>query len=124
MLQKRLPDAEFEIMRTIWSMQEPVTSVKVADHLTGKLLKQQTIVTVLARLEKKGYLRSEKPGKEREYYVLISQQDYMQFEARHFRAKFSQSGMSGLMHAFYGDEKLSRQDADALRQWLDERSDT
>jgi len=122
MLQKRLPTAEFEIMNTIWSMTEPVTSVQVAEHLTGKPLKQQTIVTVLSRLEKKGFLRSVKPGKERNYYVVIDRESYMQFEAQQFRAKFSQKSAFALMRAFYGDETLPQEQIDELRAWLDERS--
>lgn len=31
---KKLPDAEFEIMKTIWSMSEPVTSSQIAEKMS------------------------------------------------------------------------------------------
>ena len=93
MEQKKLPDAEFEIMKAIWQMQEPVTSAMVTERLRSTLpakdWKPQTILTMLTRLEQKAFLRSEKHGKEREYYVLIPQQDYLQIEASSFRQRFS-----------------------------------
>ena len=66
---KKLPDAEFEIMRAIWRCSEPVTSPILTEKLRLALpekdWKQQTVMTMLVRLEKKAFLRSEKNGKER-----------------------------------------------------------
>ena len=68
---KKLPDAEFEIMRAIWRCSEPVTSPILTEKLRLTLpekdWKQQTVMTMLVRLEKKAFLRSEKNGKERYY---------------------------------------------------------
>ena len=68
---KKLPDGEFEIMNAVWHSQEPVTSPELTRQLQ-KLLPQrdwkaQTVLTMLVRLEKKGFLRSEKIKKERRY---------------------------------------------------------
>ena len=63
---KKLPDAEFEIMKAIWHIEQPVTSpaltVVLSRDLPDRDWKQQTVMTMLGRLEKKGFLRSEKNG--------------------------------------------------------------
>ena len=79
---KKLPDAEFEIMRAIWRCSEPVTSPILTEKLRLALpekdWKQQTVMTMLVRLEKKAFLRSEKNGKERYYSPAVSEEEYMQ----------------------------------------------
>lgn len=120
---KHLPDAEFEIMKAIWQMEEPVTSPVLTDRLRHTLperdWKPQTVLTMLVRLEKKGFLRSEKSGKERRYFSLVSEQDYWQVEADHFRARFRDGSFSGLVKALYDGGRVSEQDLEELRQWLD-----
>lgn len=123
---KKLPDAEFEIMRTIWRMTEPVTSAMLNAQLRqtspAALWKPQTVLTMLTRLEGKGYLRSEKHGKEREYYVLVPQEEYLALEAENFRQRFAGGRFSGLVKALCDTDDLTQNDIDDLRHWLEERS--
>ena len=124
--EKKLPDAEFEIMKAIWQMDEPVTSAMLAAKLRltmpHKEWKPQTILTMLARLESKGYLRSEKNGKEREYYTVMSQAEYLKIEASSFRSRFSGGAFSGLVKALCDTDDLTETDIAELRAWLNERS--
>ena len=126
MEQKKLPDAEFEIMKAIWQMQEPVTSAMVTERLRSTLpakeWKPQTILTMLTRLEQKAFLRSEKHGKEREYYVLIPQQDYLQIEASSFRQRFSGGRFTGLVKALCDTDDRTAADITELQSWLEERN--
>ena len=84
MSMKKLPDAEFEIMKAIWHSDEPVTSPVLTEKLRfllpEKEWKAQTVLTMLVRLEKKGFLRSEKNSKERSYYTVISEDDYLKID--------------------------------------------
>ena len=120
---KKLPDAEFEIMRAIWHSEEPVTSPALTDSLSRSLpdrdWKQQTVMTMLVRLEKKGFLRSEKNGKERGYYAVVSESQYMDVEAGSVRSLFVGNKMSWLVKALCSDGKISDEDVDDLRKWLD-----
>lgn len=120
---KKLPDGEFEIMKAVWQSEEPVTSPLLTEKLkrilSEKDWKQQTVMTMLVRLEKKGFLRSEKNGKERSYYSVVSEEEYMEVEAQNFRNKFSGGSFSGLVKALNGGEKISKQDIEELQKWLD-----
>lgn len=124
---KKLPDAEFEIMKAIWQMEEPVTTALLTAQLRFTLprkdWKPQTILTMLARLESKGYLRSEKTGRERAYYTLIPQEEYLKIEAESFRSRFSGGRFAGLVKALCDTDDLTESDIEELRAWLNERRD-
>ncbi len=120
---KKLPDAEFEIMKAVWRSDEPITSPMLTEKLkyalSDKDRKPQTVMTMLVRLEKKGFLRSEKKGKERLFYSAVSEKEYMEVEAESFRGKFGSGSFSGLVKALNGGEKISEEDIEELRSWLD-----
>ena len=119
---KKLPDAEFEIMKAIWQSEEPVTSPVLTELLRKTLpekdWKPQTVLTMLVRLEKKGFLRSEKNGRERSYFTLISEKEYIRIEQESVRKRFSSGTFSGLVKALYDGEQVSAEELDELRDWI------
>ncbi len=122
---KKLPDAEFEIMKAIWRCHEPVTSPVLTENLKFALpekdWKQQTVMTMLVRLEKKDFLSSEKNGKERYYSPAVSEEEYMQVEARSLRQRFGSAKLTGLVKSLYDGGELTREEIKDLRKWLDEQ---
>ena len=82
---KKLPEAEFAVMKVIWGMTPPVTSVdimrEVGDERGWKI---QTVVSLMQRLAERGFLRSEKTKKEREYFPTVDKEDYYMFETKNF----------------------------------------
>ena len=120
---KKLPDGEFEIMKTIWRSEEPVLSAVLTEKLRVLLperdWKKQTVSTMLVRLESKGFLRSQKNGKERFYFSCITEEEYLQIEAESFRERFSKDSFSGLVKALNGGERISEEDIEELQRWLD-----
>lgn len=119
---KKLPDAEFEIMKAIWHSDEPITSSALTEKLRYLLpekdWKQQTVLTMLVRLEKKGFLKSYKDGKERNYYTVISEEEYIRVEADSFRRRFNGGRFSGLVKALYSGDDVPQSDLDELKEWL------
>ena len=122
---KKLPDAEFEIMRAIWQCHEPVTSPILTEKLRVTLpekdWKQQTVMTMLVRLEKKSFLSSEKNGKERYYSPAVTEEEYLQVEALSLRQRFGGTRMTGLVKSLYDGGELSKEEISDLRKWLDEQ---
>lgn len=119
---KKLPDAEFEIMKAIWHSDNPITSSILTEKLKfllpDKDWKQQIVLTMLVRLEKKGFLKSDKNGKERNYYAVVSEDEYIWIEAENFRKRFNGGKLSGLVKALYNDENLSQDEVDELKAWI------
>ena len=62
---KRLPDAEFDVMACIWQCDAPVTSGEIMRRRGSERgWKTPALITLLNRLIERGFLRSEKPGRE------------------------------------------------------------
>jgi predicted transcriptional regulator len=119
---KRLPKSEFQVMKTIWSDNPPITSSRVKGRLSGeKSWPIQSVVTLLGRLVEKGFLRSEKTGKERLYFPLVSREDYLQFETANFVKQYHDNSLINLLSVYYHDKELSEGDLDDLQEWIRNR---
>ena len=119
---KRLPDAEFEIMRIIWRNAPPMSTNQIIACLDAEnTWKPQTVLTLLVRLIDKGFLKSEKAGKERTYAPLVSREAYLSTETGTFFDRFHGSSIRSLVSTLYDGKKLSDAEIADLRAWLEER---
>ena len=118
----RLPDAEFEVMQALWSCGGISVPTLVLSEKLTKERKAQTILTLLARLENKEMISSEKVGKERIWTAHITEDEYLSFEAKNIVDKMYHGSLHGLVNAFYDGEKLSEEDASALLTWIDQKT--
>jgi predicted transcriptional regulator len=120
---KRLPDAEFEVMKIIWRRTPPITTPQIIESLdAGKTWKPQTVLTMLLRLTEKGFLSSERAGRERCYTPLISEREYLEIETGDFLKRYSGNSIGGLLKAFSSGGDLTQKDLQELREWLAERT--
>lgn len=115
----RLPDAEFEVMQAVWACGSVSVPTLVLSEKLNRDWKAQTILTLLARLETKGFVSSKKVGKERIWTANISEDEYLSFEAKNIVERMYHGSVSGLINAFYEGETLSKEDASALIAWID-----
>ncbi len=103
----------------------PLTSTLLMEELKQtKDWKVPTLSSLLSRLVDRGYLRTEKNGKERTYYPLITEDEYLQFESQDFRQRYAQRSWISLMNAFYDGEAVSDEELDQLQAWLDMKRKT
>jgi predicted transcriptional regulator len=115
----KLPDAEFEVMSVVWRNNPPVTTTLLMNQLGNeKNWKLQTLITLLNRLTERGFLRSEKLGKERTYYPCIQHDDYIQYETEIFVERYHDNSILQLVNAFSGTNKLSKEEIEELCSWL------
>ena len=58
---KRLPDAELELMMIIWDSSQPVSRADIEKKMKkGRSVVPSAVLTLLSRLEKRGFIRREK----------------------------------------------------------------
>ena len=121
---KKLPDAEFAIMKTVWSSEQPITTSDVM-RLMGndREWRIQTVVSLMLRLVERGFLRSEKHGKERTYFSTVNREDYLRFETGNFMRQFHDSSFINLVSTLYDGEAMTDADLDELLRWAKERRD-
>jgi len=119
---KKLPDAEFDIMKVVWAHEPPITTTIIMEQLGNeKEWKIQTVVSLMLRLVERGYLRSEKHGKERTYFSLVSREDYLRFETGNFMKQYHNNSFLNLVNTLYDDKALTDEDIDELLRWAKER---
>lgn len=119
---KKLPDAEFEIMKVVWANEPPITTAIIMEQLgKEKEWKIQTVVSLMLRLVERGFLLSEKHGKERTYYPLVNKEDYLKFETGNFIKQYHDNSLFKLISTLYDDEALNDKDIDELLDWAKER---
>ena len=119
---KKLPDAEFDIMKVVWANEPPITTSEIMKQLGyEREWKIQSVVSFMLRLVERGFLRSEKHGKERTYFPLVSKEDYLKFETGNFVRNFHNSSFFSLVTTLYDDEAVTDKDIDELLQWAKER---
>ncbi len=119
MKSQKLPDAEFEIMETVWGLEPPVTSAMVmAAHGNDKGWKPQTALTLLSRLTERGFLRTEKgKGRNLLFYPAINREEYLKMETSDFVRHFHKKSLVSLLTAL-SSEDLSDQDLQELSDWM------
>jgi len=121
---KKLPDAEFDVMKVVWANEPPITTnIIMQQHGNGEGWKAQTAISLLLRLVERGFLRTEKNGKERTYFPLIEKEAYLKFETGNFIKQFHNNSLLNLVSTMYEDEALSDEDLDELLDFAKKRRD-
>ncbi len=116
---KKLPDAEFDVMQAVWAGEPPVNTAYLME-MVGRVRgwKAPTLISFLVRLEERGYVTSEKKGKERYYTPVADQTEYIRTASRQFVNQYHGGSFVRMMDSLYGENKLSEDDIDELLQWL------
>ena len=109
-------------MKAIWNSKAPVTTHAIMEHLSDDITwKPQTLLTMLARLTEKGFLSSERVGRERCYTPIISEKDYLEVETGSFLQRYAGNSLGKLVRTLYAEGDMTQEDLDELREWLAER---
>lgn len=116
-LLRRLPDSEFEIMKAVWESSEPATTASVMEELeTKKGWKAPTVISFLLRLVERGFLRTEKPGRERIYFPLVSEEDYLQFETERFVRTYHNNSSSQFINTLIKSKEVTSEELDEIEK--------
>ena len=120
-ISKRLPDAEFNVMKVIWNLASPITTNKITNKLADNTWKPQTLLTVLKRLSEKGFLNIIKDGKEHQYEVLIKEDEYLEIETGSFLKRYAGNSIGALVKTLYSEGDLTEDDINELRDILEQK---
>ncbi len=121
---QKLPDAEFEIMKVVWANEPPITTNMIMEQLGNKRKwKAPTVISLMLRLVKRGFLRTEKSGKERIYFPLVTKEEYLEFETGNFMKHYHENSFLSLVNTLYAGKQLSDSDMEELLNWLKEKRD-
>ena len=114
---RRLPEAEQELMMIIWEAKRPVTRIEIEEKMcSGKNVMPSTVLTLLSRLEERGFLVKEKRGKIN-YYTAIREKE----PGKKVLKNLFGNSLSLFAAALYSGERLSDTEIDKLQNFLDEQ---
>lgn len=119
----KLPDAELDIMKIIWSGGGETTSAYIVERLDGK--KEWAVTTVLnflARLVERGFLSVRRNGKTNLYTPLINEADYLESESKSFLERLHGNSLKSLIASLYVGNAITSDDLDELGRFISEKA--
>ena len=117
---KRLPDAELEVMKALWQAQSPLTRAELEQALAANGWAGTTLLTLLSRLEGKGYVTREREGRGYRYKAALTRQDYLPVESRSALGRMFAGSARNLVAAMAESHDLTDPDIDELAAYLAE----
>ena len=115
-----ISESEWVVMKIVWSdppktLQEILNSLKHTDWSTT------TIQTYLARLVKKGALKTERQGKGYLYYPAVLESDCQLAESKSFLSRVYDGSLSQMVRGFVKSGSLSEDELRELKQLIAEQ---
>lgn len=117
---KNLPNSELELMMILWKRKEPMTRVEIEEQLPKeRKLSKTTVLSFLARLEEKGFVRIEKQGRSNCYIPVVEEQEYLEQAGSTMLKKLYDNSVKKFVASLYDGKELSGVQIRELRAYLD-----
>lgn len=117
----RLPETELTVMKIIWENGENVSSdTVVSSFCEYKKWERPAILTLLKRLEAKGFVKSRKEGKMNTYTPLVAEKDYLEFEGKNFLKNLYGNSVKRFVASLYDGKSISKEDLEELKRFIEE----
>ena len=120
---RKLPEAEFDVMVTLWECKDsPVNTAYLMENVgKEKGWKAPTLISFLSILEERGFIHSEKKGKERYYYVDAIKEEYVRNVTVDFINRYHKGSFVKMLDLVYGKDSLSSKELDEMLRWLQQQ---
>lgn len=117
----KLPESELEIMIEIWKSDEAVCRFDLEGRLKSRKWAPTTILTMLSRLEAKGFIVSEKRGKVKYYTPLIDEERYAAEESKSVLSRFFGDSLKKFVACMTSQEDFTDEEIQELQEFLEEQ---
>ena len=110
----RISEAEWEILTVLWK-KSPLTAAEVFAAIPNKTWKLNTVRTFLARLEKKGAVRTQDRRQDAKLFLpVLSRAECVRQESESFLNRVFEGGTAALLLHFAGNKRLSAEELSEL----------
>lgn len=118
MIDKKISDAELEILEVLWAAGEALNANDIRIRLNQKKdWERTTVLTLIRRLLDKGVISQEK--REVYYYTpCMERNSYVKEETKSFVNKFFKGSAKNLAAALITDEDMSKEEMEELRAYF------
>ena len=126
---KKLPDSELKVMQIIWDMHrqnensgiDAGSMMEAYPYIIGHL-KLTTVLTLITRLNEKGFVRTEKQGRVNCYIPAVEEGLYKNQATAEFVESVYKSSPISLMSALFDIGVIKKEDIDEFRKQILERN--
>lgn len=120
-IDKRISDAELDLMEVLWAAEEPLTSADIVDRLEGQRdWSSATVKTMLSRLVAKGAITHKEDGRRFLYSSAIERDAYVGRESRRFVEKLLGGRLSPMVAYLAEADALDEKDIAEIEALLKE----
>ena len=120
-MDKRITDAELDVMEALWGSDEPLTAADIAERIDPtRDWTLATVKTMLSRLAAKGAIAYRVEGRRFLYSAAIERESYVGFESRRFVDKLFGGRLSPLVARLAEEDSLDDEDIAAIEAILRE----
>ena len=120
-MDRRISDAELDVMEALWGAQGPLTAADVADRIDEhRDWSLATVKTMLSRLEAKGVISHREDGRRYLYSPVIGREAYVGNESRRFVERLFGGRLSPLVASLAEEDALDDEDIAAIEALLKE----
>lgn len=113
-----LTDAELEIMRIIWDSDKPMESTEIKHELIDRTWAISTLIGVLAKLEKKGYVKCDKSTRRNLYTARTTEVEYLAAVFSNIRDVHNMRPRD-VIEKLYNEQIVSKADLLEIRAFID-----
>lgn len=118
---QKLPESELDIMLVLWKQTNDMSRSEIEKIVNQKkTLAPTTILTLLSRLEKKGFVSIKRVGNLNKYHWLVSQTEYQQKEGKGMLEKLYGNSVKNFVAAMYQGREINEEDLKELEGFLKE----
>lgn len=119
-LQKKLGEAELEIMQVLWDSGKPVASNYILNELKEQRKWQlSTLMTSLSRLAEKGFVNCDRSTGGNLYTPVVSESEYKAGASRNFLERLYNNSIQNMIATLYSSKEMKDSDVEELRKFLD-----
>jgi BlaI family transcriptional regulator, penicillinase repressor len=117
---KRISDAELDLMEVLWAASDALTSAEVAEGLEARGWSLATIKTMLSRLIVKGAISHREDGRRFLYSPAIKREAYVGHESKRFVERLFGGRLSPLVARLAEEDALDAKDIAEIEALLKE----
>lgn len=118
---QKLPESELDLMIVLWKQKNDMSRSEIEKIVNQKkTLAPTMILTLLSRLEKKGFVSVNRDGNLNKYRWLVSQTEYQQKEGKGMLEKLYGNSVKNFVAALYQGREIDDEDLKELEGFLKE----
>ena len=114
-----LHEREMDLMEVLWE-RGSATAAEVRDALADELA-YNTVLTILRRMEEKGYVGREEEGRAHRYFPRVEREQVRRSAVRRVLDRLFSGSPELLLNHLVSERKLSEEQIRGLRDLLDEQ---